>query len=410
MTKQETRLNRDSGIELLRIFLMILITLHHFSLYSGIKDISKTTYYLCEWGGKIGVEIFLIISGYFMVKSEFKIRKIIILWFQIFFYSIGLLLIDFCINKPNNISKLDIIGYFIPINSLKYGFITNYMHIYILSPFIIRLIKTLKDKELKKFIIVCCIMYILSNNLLIGAKIEYFENTFGFIFFFIVGCYFRMYGSRYFEKNIIKNISISVLIVIIYTGFKLLIEKINIQSNGIIDFINRFINLGVNSIFTLYISVSLFYCFLSIKVKNSFINYIASCSLSVYLIQEHPKSRNIIWKTIFNIYSANRNNFFELMQSNTNIVNKISASMCSIISMYMHINASKLFIIYALVCTIFIFIFAILVDSIRKITIEIILKKTIKIKKIEKILNFIDDWMNGINVEQNEKANEHSKI
>ena len=36
--------------------------------------------------------------------------------------------------------------------------------------------------------------------------------------------------------------------------------------------------------------------------------------------------------------------------------------------------------------------------------------KTIKIKKIEKILNFIDDWMNGINVEQNEKANEHSKI
>ena len=219
-----------------------------------------------------------------------------------------------------------------------------------------------------------------------------------------------MYGSRYFEKNVIKNISISILIVIIYIGSKILIEKVNIQSNGINDFINRFINLGVNSVFTLYISISLFYYFLKIKVKNSFINYIASCSLSVYLIQEHPMVRNIIWKKIFNIYSVNRNNFFELMQSNTNIVNKISASMSSIISMCMHINASKLFIIYALVCTIFIFIFAILVDSIRKITIEKILKKTIKIKKIEKILNFVDDWMNGVNVEQNEKTNEYSKI
>lgn len=410
MTKQETRLNRDSGIELLRIFLMILITLHHFSLYSGIKEISKTTYYLCEWGGKIGVEIFLIISGYFMVKSKFKIRKIITLWCQVFFYSISLALLEFCINKPNNINKLDIIEYFIPINSLKYGFITNYVHIYILSPFIIKFIKTLKNKDLRKFIIVCGIMYILSNNFLIGAKIEYFENTFGFIFFFIIGCYFRMYGSRYFEKNVIKNISISILIVIIYIGSKILIEKVNIQSNGVNDFINRFINLGVNSVFTLYISISLFYYFLKIKVKNSFINYIASCSLSVYLIQEHPMFRNIIWKKIFNIYSVNRNNFFELMQSNTNIVNKISASMSSIISMCMHINASKLFIIYALVCTIFIFIFAILVDSIRKITIEKILKKTIKIKKIEKILNFVDDWMNGVNVEQNEKTNEYSKI
>ena len=310
MTKQETRLNRDSGIELLRIFLMILITLHHFSLYSGIKDISKTTYYLCEWGGKIGVELFLIISGYFMVKSKFKIRKIIILWCQIFFYAISLLLIEFCINKPNNMSRLDIIGYFIPINSLKYGFITNYIHIYILSPFIIKLIKTLNYKDLGKFIIVCCIVYILSNNLIIGAKIEYFENTFGYIFFFIIGCYLRIYGSRYLEKNVMKNISISVLIVISYIGVRILIEKINIQSNVINDFINRFVNLSVNSVFTLYISISLFYCFLNIKVKSNLINYIASCSLSVYLIQEHPIIKNIIWKNIFNIYSANRNNFF----------------------------------------------------------------------------------------------------
>ena len=97
------------------------------------------------------------------------------------------------------------------------------------------------------------------------------------------------------------------------------------------------------------------------------------------------------------------------MQSNTNIINKISASMSSIISTCMHINSSKLFIIYALGGTFIIFMFAILVDSIRKITIEKIIKRIIKIKKIEQILNFIDDWMNKLNVEHNEK-NELSKI
>ena len=410
MTRQETRLNRDSGIELLRIILMILITLHHFSLYSGIKNISKTTYYLCEWGGKIGVEVFLIISGYFMVKSKFKIRKIIILWCQIFFYCISLLVIELCINKPNNISELDILGYFVPVNSLKYGFMTKYIYVYIFSPFINKAIKTLNNKDLRKLIIVCFIIYILSNNLIIGAQIEYFENTWGYMFFYIVGCYFRMYGSRYFEKNVIKNTSISILIIISYIVAKLLTENMIIESNLVKDFVNRFVSLGVNSMFTLYIAVSLLYCFLNIKVKSKFINYIASCSLSVYLIQEHPMLRNVIWKDIFNIYAAYRNNFIELMQSNTNTVNKISASISSLISTCMQIDSSQLFIIYALMCTICIFVFAILVDSIRKITIEKNFKKIMKIKKIEQILNFIDDWMNKLNIEHDEKINELSKI
>lgn len=191
---------------------------------------------------------------------------------------------------------------------------------------------------------------------------------------------------------------ITIVIIITYICAKLLISKFNIENNIIAkDFINRFIYMGVNSIFTLYSAISIFYYFLNIKIKNKFINYIASCSLAVYLIQEQPKFRNILWKNIFNINLINKNSVYELMSSNTNVVNKLCAILCSFISMNINVNASRFFIIYAVMCTICIFIISVLIESIRKMTFERILKKILDLKLIEKRLEKIDKWMNVSN-------------
>ncbi len=76
--------HRQSNIELLRIISMILIVAHHFSVHGGF-DFSSTSFSVnrlyiqfLAMGGKIGVDIFVIISGYFLITSnKINIAKVL---------------------------------------------------------------------------------------------------------------------------------------------------------------------------------------------------------------------------------------------------------------------------------------------------------------------------------------------
>ena len=65
--------HRSSNIELLRIIAMIMIIAHHVSVHSGfvypgeIISFNRLWIQFIQLGGKIGVNIFVLISGYFLV-------------------------------------------------------------------------------------------------------------------------------------------------------------------------------------------------------------------------------------------------------------------------------------------------------------------------------------------------------
>lgn len=75
---------RSSNIELLRICSMLLIVLHHYCVNSGfveiidLNDITVNTLLVqfMAFGGKVGVNVFLLISGYFMINGTRKYQKV----------------------------------------------------------------------------------------------------------------------------------------------------------------------------------------------------------------------------------------------------------------------------------------------------------------------------------------------
>ena len=76
---------RDSNLELYRIILMILIIAHHYVVNSDLINIILSNISNCKsifllifgaWG-KIGINCFILISGYFMCKSNIKIKKLV---------------------------------------------------------------------------------------------------------------------------------------------------------------------------------------------------------------------------------------------------------------------------------------------------------------------------------------------
>lgn len=76
----ETRKKRNINIELLRILSMLLIVYHHYSVHSSWifhNSFSKRTALINIIGnfGKIGVIIFVLITGYFILSKDLVLKK-----------------------------------------------------------------------------------------------------------------------------------------------------------------------------------------------------------------------------------------------------------------------------------------------------------------------------------------------
>ena len=85
---------RKSNFELLRIFSMVLIILYHLVLYgcgraADSYSLSNIIYSFFSCGGKLGVALFIMITGYFMIDKDkdINIKKMVRLEGQVLFYS-----------------------------------------------------------------------------------------------------------------------------------------------------------------------------------------------------------------------------------------------------------------------------------------------------------------------------------
>ena len=155
------KFERKSNIELLRIISMIFIIWHHYTLHGGIlyvnysnpnKYIAEAIYLL----GKVGVNEFILISGYFLIKSKFKIKKLVKIELQILCYTLLFLILYIVMDK--HINKKMIQQTFFPIIFNAYWFMTAYIGMYILSTFINKLIINLNKNEFKLLLIILLIM------------------------------------------------------------------------------------------------------------------------------------------------------------------------------------------------------------------------------------------------------------
>lgn len=115
---------------------------------------------------------------------------------------------------------------------------------------------------------------------------SYFSIYIWFVFLYIVGAFIGKYKEKY--RKVYKNscllllTSIMGLLMIIYTN----------KENSIIE-------LGMNNIANFGISLSIFAIAINRKeFNNSFINYISSSMIGVYLIHDNFILRNIIWNKL----------------------------------------------------------------------------------------------------------------
>ena len=282
---------RDSNIELLRIITMIMIILHHIALYTDLANDNVVLYIILIVLGKLGVDIFILITGYFQVNKKFSFKKVISLYAQIWFYSVSIEIIAMITNPGY---KFNIRSIF-PILTCRYWFMNAYLLMYILSPFLNKIMNTAKKETMNKAIKVILAVLTVST-------FSFMNKVIGVIFLFLaaymLGAYIKLYDIRILKDKPQKDIIIYALSAwIILLFMKVIYQKC--YPRIICDDSER-------SIINVILAVLIFYVFKNMKMKkNCIINYLGKCSLAVYLFHEQPIVKEILWNIFKDIGRVN---------------------------------------------------------------------------------------------------------
>ena len=318
--------NRSSNFELLRIVAMFMIVACHYCAHGirhlltpelssiwleGIQANRLFTSFLIN-GGDIGNGIFFLLTGYFMFGKEYKIRRLVKLLGQVYFYAFFIILIFFVLRAFNiykfsefsSMSKLMlIINAIIPITSGSWWFIQTYIILFLFIPVINGFLEKLNSKS---FIAVLCLIWVFW---LLPKTIGFwYSNLQMAIFFYILGA-----GLK--KSNLKINKFVYLISFCIIWG---LLSLIDITSSHLIDnttmnnkILKMFYTAASMTILTPLAVVCLFEFFKNLNMKNhKLINIIASTTFGIYLIHDSSIGRTLICTKIFHCLDYQYNSVY----------------------------------------------------------------------------------------------------
>lgn len=308
MMKESYIGRRSSNFELLRILCICLIISFHYVRHNTFYffeefKYNKIIYDFVYMFGELAVNCFMLISGYFQIKSKFKWRKVVLLIFEVnFYYILSKILLIILGNATWDtwLAK----EWIFPVLRDEYWFVTVYIIIYIFSPFINRLCHALRRREYCLLLILLLSVYCIIPTVLLGwtygeADTEgfmYYNRLIWLLVVYLIGAYIRLYGLNKFNDKKARTtiLLITVLGLLFYIG---LIEILS-SYLGFSDLYAIYF-WPPNSIVMIILSVSVFmiFCYANLKY-NKFINMLASGTLGVYLLSD-GELMSFIWWDVF---------------------------------------------------------------------------------------------------------------
>ncbi|MBR3102240.1 MAG: acyltransferase [Lachnospiraceae bacterium] len=298
---------RDSNLELFRIIAMLLIIAHHFVVNSGLmaaegpiyKDpFSWRSLFLMVFGawGKIGINCFVMITGYFMCTSNINAKKFMKLLFEAMFYRLIIYLI-FWITGYEAFTVTGFLRVMIPIRNISNDFLNAFLLFYLLIPFLNILVQHLREKQHVFLILWCGFTYIFLGTVPgFSVRMNYVS---WFCVLFVIASYIRLYPKKEYQNHKIwvRLTIVSVLLCVISV---IACAWLSAKTNRMLAF--RFVS-DSNTFLAVVTGVCLFMLFKNFKNLNigygKFINMVASSTFGVLLIHANSDTmRRWLWEDV----------------------------------------------------------------------------------------------------------------
>ncbi len=202
--------SRESGIEILRILCIFMIVAHHLD-YVGIDFPNLVNWRFLNLFGQVGVSGFILITGYFMVNKQVRLRKILSLTCEVWFYSIAISAC-MCLLGRSTVDTDFLWHTFFPLTAESWWFATFFIVLMLIIPALNKIANTLDGHSLALLLLVAFIVLVVAPC---AADAYQFDNQFFmFLFLYLLGAYIRLNPSKYTET---PKYSI-VLLLVMFVG------------------------------------------------------------------------------------------------------------------------------------------------------------------------------------------------
>lgn len=297
---------RNSSIELLRLFSMLMIVAFHFVVMSPDTDwlnsqplsFTKVIYQaVLMGGGWIGNFIFFTISTWFLLGKDqalkSNLRRIWLLERELLFWSLSLLIIYTVLNKTKLIAlpieKKYYVKSLFPMTTDLWWYPTSYALYILLLPFLIQGTKALGYKLHKQLAIIVLIIWGVAGFIPnITFDIDR-QSVFVFIYWFILLSFYRWYLKPLTNRQCGMLVLSGVGINLAYYLLGEVISQLSTHGRG------YSIHLFTHwSLTTMMIGFGLFLLCLYHPLHNKFVNVLARSAFGIYLISAHPLTERLI--------------------------------------------------------------------------------------------------------------------
>lgn len=289
--------SRSSNFELLRIVAILLIISFHnvfsggYSFDAGIS-FNKITVDFFTMTGELGVNLFVLITGYFSINSsKVKWEKVVLLIAEVYFYNVLSMIL---LSSYDKIPLADTFSFrdMFPTVYGVYWFATAYVLICFFQPYINKLFRVLSEEECRKFLLTLVVCFSVIPTFF-GMKYNdtetfFYYNRFAWMLvMYVTGGYISLHGEKIkcfaleLKKYIVLNLG--------YFGFVILLLCIMERYSG---FFSKFGILNAtyfwrpNTVVTYVWSILIFLLFRKIKLKSNILNIVASTTFGVYLMHD----------------------------------------------------------------------------------------------------------------------------
>ena len=286
---------RESGVEMLRIFAALAVVMLHYNdaIAFDVVVQGSLNYYILFFLESIcicAVDVFMLISGFFLCSSNKRtLGKPLSLFVQISL--VQLLFFLFLILTGQKQFSIPLsIETIIPANY----FVILYTGVYLVSPYINKLLQTLSKKQLTSFLLLLLFIFsfyatftdILNEfrgNVWFGmSPISAWGNMQGFnivnfCLLYIVGAYLRIVGiPPIIKKHSINICLLTLILIFVWAILGDYLPKVGLRSAWV-----------YNNPLVILLSILLFSFFSSIKLRSMAINTLAKSSFTCFLVHQY---------------------------------------------------------------------------------------------------------------------------
>ena len=277
-SRQEMKKERESNFELCRLACMFYIVFYHLIIHvPGIYDQmswAKPLATICH----VGVVVFVMISGYFGInRSLAGFLKIAL---SVSFYNLlGILIAHFAFAQPFDPKSL--LSVFLPVSHGGYWFITTYLILYLIAPYVNRLLDGFEKKEYWIFLAILSVLVFYLGGIA-GVSACNGRGILAFILSYSIGRFIHTYYPEGMEPAFLKKYPFWAYLTCAVAVYLLIAFAPSMVSKGV-----HFLFFGYNEIGLYVMSVLFLLSFQHLRLRSLFVNRAATAVLGIYLIHEN---------------------------------------------------------------------------------------------------------------------------